>query len=98
VSAEAWQRRLDPAYRLGRVRAHGYSGYSNGCRCETCRAAKADYMARRRADAYVTDSTPEADPDITHGTRSAYEERGCRCAQCCANQETCSRYARGRVA
>lgn len=28
---------------------HGYSAYVNhGCRCETCRAAKAEYAARRR--------------------------------------------------
>jgi hypothetical protein len=28
---------------------HGYSGYVNhGCRCETCRAAKAEYAASRR--------------------------------------------------
>lgn len=30
---------------------HGYSGYSNGCRCVTCRKAKADYMRERRQEA-----------------------------------------------
>lgn len=27
---------------------HGYGKYSNGCRCEVCKAAKAAYMAKRR--------------------------------------------------
>ena len=30
---------------------HGYNAYANGCRCEVCRAAKADYMRERRAAA-----------------------------------------------
>lgn len=30
---------------------HGYNGYASGCRCEECRAAKADYMRARRARA-----------------------------------------------
>jgi hypothetical protein len=28
---------------------HGYGRYTNGCRCEVCRAAKAAYMRKRRA-------------------------------------------------
>jgi hypothetical protein len=30
---------------------HGYSAYTRGCRCDVCRAAKADYMRERRAKA-----------------------------------------------
>lgn len=30
---------------------HGYIAYTNGCRCEVCRKAKADYMRARRAAA-----------------------------------------------
>ena len=28
---------------------HGYVAYTRGCRCDVCRAAKADYMRERRA-------------------------------------------------
>ena len=28
---------------------HGYGAYTNGCRCDVCRAAKAEYMRERRA-------------------------------------------------
>jgi hypothetical protein len=48
-------------------------------------------MRQRRADAYVTDSAPETDPAVTHGTRYAYEERGCRCAGCVAAERASSR-------
>lgn len=65
---------------------HGYGPYTHGCRCDTCRAAKATYMRRRRAAAKLA---AEADPnrDVTtarvlHGTRHAYEEHGCRCTSC----------------
>lgn len=33
---------------------HGYVRYSRGCRCDTCRQAKADYMRDRRAAARRT--------------------------------------------
>lgn len=35
------------------MKTHRYSAYTNGCRCEVCRAAKADYMRERRAAARV---------------------------------------------
>lgn len=67
------------------VRTHDYVGYTEGCRCDTCKAAKAEYMSARRAAA-------AADPvaavsGVTHGTRFAYEERGCRCQRCCEHHE-----------
>lgn len=41
--------------------AHGYVAYTYGCRCEVCRAAKADYMRARRAQARtVTYAIPGA--------------------------------------
>lgn len=67
------------------VAAHNYNGYTNGCRCEICRAAKATYMrekrqgaARERDDAageYVA-------PGITHGTYAGYADSACRCGSC----------------
>lgn len=82
---------------------HGYGAYTNGCRCEVCRAAKADYMRQRRAAAVAaaakhTQSSTRKRParstafapgatryvaaGVTHGTRYAYEEHGCRCRGC----------------
>ncbi len=75
------------------VSVHGYAGYSNGCRCEICRDAKAAYMRERRSSAYLT-ATSEPVPGVTHGTRSAYEESGCRCPECMATQAQCSRHPR----
>ena len=82
---------------------HGYGPYTNGCRCEICRKAKADYMRARRAAAralaqkntHTSDGlrgspantfTPGAERHVVdgvkHGTRYAYDERGCRCRDC----------------
>lgn len=33
------------------MRGHNYSGYTNGCRCDVCKAAKRDYMHKRRVAA-----------------------------------------------
>jgi hypothetical protein len=69
---------------------HGYAAYTKGCRCETCRAAKADYMRTRRAAgraqaqefaAKYKGARLMAD-GARHGTRAAYDERGCRCYAC----------------
>ena len=69
---------------VANVRTHGYGGYTQGCKCGICRAAKAAYMAKRRAEALrATDKVIEG---IRHGTRYAYEERGCRCDVCMAAQ------------
>ena len=58
---------------------HGYGPYTNGCRCDICRAAKAAYQANRRAAASLA-TTPVPD-GLTHG-RAGYEEHGCRCEIC----------------
>ena len=75
---------------------HGYGAYTRGCRCDECRQAKADYMRRRRSGARRTAAAAQGkvraswaegryvvtDPSVTHGTRSTYEEHGCRCERC----------------
>lgn len=61
--------------------AHGYSAYTCGCRCDTCKAAKRAYMASRRQQALSAPADKSAE-DFTHGTRFGYEERGCRCDEC----------------
>jgi hypothetical protein len=92
MSAESLQRKQ--AARGQGIRTHGYAGYGNGCRCRTCTDAKAAHMRQRRADAYVTDTAPETDPAVTHGTRFAYEERGCRCGACVTAERGSSRWSR----
>jgi hypothetical protein len=78
---------------------HGYATYTCGCRCRRCRAAKAAYMRERRAAA-----TQIARPGIavtakgvTHGTRSAFEEHGCRCQPCMRAEFTSSRNNTGTL-
>lgn len=96
------------------IAVHGYSAYTNGCRCDGCRSAKADYMRERRAKARELAHKHTKSPDgsrpnrwtafdvgaerhiasvTRHGTRYAYEERGCRCRDCTdARSESDSRY------
>ncbi len=57
---------------------HGYLAYGRGCRCNTCRAAKAAYMRQQRA----TRKGLAATAGITHGTTHAYTVYGCRCHWC----------------
>lgn len=67
---------------------HGYNGYTRGCHCGICRAAKATYMrgvrsvARAIAQMHTTDLIRHVARGVTHGTRHAYDERGCRCIPC----------------
>lgn len=76
---------------------HGYSAYSNGpCRCETCKAAKSAYMRDRRSEAIRNARPGWAADGVTHGTRSAYEEHGCRCGQCLAAERNGTRWNRPR--
>lgn len=49
---------------------HGYGGYSRGCRCEACRAAKADYMRARRSEARAR---AQANTRSSTGNRGAKE-------------------------
>lgn len=76
---------------------HGYGPYTNGCRCDVCRQAKADYQREKRhAAAAVSEGMPRLDrtdllgtadgrfvaPFVTHGTAHAYKDNGCRCLPC----------------
>lgn len=70
---------------------HGYGAYTRGCRCDTCRSAKAAYMRGRRAKKnYGKRRIQYFDGErcivavglAKHGTRYGYEERGCRCPTC----------------
>ena len=70
------------------TRAHDYSGYTGGCRCDTCRAAKAAYMRGRRGAARREGARDLAETGerrtvqwISHGT-TGYYEYGCRCERC----------------
>jgi hypothetical protein len=79
---------------------HGYSRYTNdGCRCGTCRAAKAAYHRRARAEAARAARPGRVIAGIKHGTRHGYREKGCRCGDCVAfMRETWRRWDRGRRA
>ena len=35
---------------------HGTKGYGQGCRCDTCRQAKSDYVAKRMSDPAVREA------------------------------------------
>lgn len=65
---------------------HGYITYTRGCRCDICRAAKAEYSRKQRAAASERRANEFTKgrytvPDITHGY-SGYANYGCRCWQC----------------
>lgn len=87
LSEEAYRRSLDArrekrAAALAAISIHGYAGYSDGCRCDVCTAAKAAYMAAKRAAATQAAQRGVAVEGVTHGTRSAYKDKGCRCEKC----------------
>src|SRR5258708_18328277 len=70
-----------------KIFTHGYGGYSHGCSCEICLKAKRDYIAARRSIARQAADVAGAEAWTgRHGTRFAYEERGCRCEACAATQ------------
>jgi hypothetical protein len=70
------------------VDVHDYARYSQGCRCETCKAAKAEYIRTRRATAAGLRRQAAAAGQvyvaagITHGA-SGYRDASCRCDVCC---------------
>lgn len=82
------------------VATHGYAGYTNGCRCDECRAAKRIYMRDKRAQA-SRKRTQAGNPrkfvadGITHGTYAGYTDAHCRCYLCAAAKADHDR--RGRV-
>jgi hypothetical protein len=87
LSEEAYQREIDRladrrAAGLEVILSHGYGGYSRGCRCEVCKDAKAKYMSAKRRAATQSAQPGEAVTGVTHGTRSAYKDKGCRCGKC----------------
>jgi hypothetical protein len=57
---------------------HGYGRYTIGCRCDTCTAAKRQYVADLRARR-LGEPVPA---HVQHGKRTTYEHWGCRCAAC----------------
>jgi hypothetical protein len=68
--------------------AHDYDRYAGGCRCKTCRAAKAEYMRTRRAakaqqrrEHEAATGRPYVAEGITHGI-TGFQEHGCRCFTC----------------
>lgn len=70
------------------VHTHSYGGYSNGCRCDVCREAKAtrmrEYRARARRALRLVQSTGTGRnfvPGIKHGY-SGYQNHACRCEVC----------------
>ena len=64
-----------------RVSTHSYGGYTQGCRCDICRDAKAAYMRKRRRAASLNPASGPVE-GIKHGTLFGYQERGCRCDDC----------------
>lgn len=70
------------------VHTHGYGGYTRGCRCDTCRAAKAEYMRTKRAAAASRREQATARGQayvaqgVYHGTSSSYKDASCRCGRC----------------
>jgi hypothetical protein len=75
------------------VITHGASRYNSGCRCDICRAGKAqrqrDAVARRAQD-------PAAADRAGHGKQSTYRNTGCRCTPCATANRDAVRAARAR--
>lgn len=69
------------------ARGHGYSGYTNGCRCEVCREAKAAYIRGKRRRAALRRVLAErwglfyVAQGIAHGI-AGYQDHQCRCEVC----------------
>jgi hypothetical protein len=83
------------------VEVHNYARYSRGgCRCETCKAAKAEYVrTRRAATAGLRKQAAAAGQvyiaqGISHGY-SGYRDASCRCSVCWRAAKA-SRVIRGR--
>lgn len=61
---------------------HGTNGrYRQGCRCQPCKTANAEYSAQQRE---VYRATAAVDPGAIpkHGTLTSYAQWGCRCEPC----------------
>lgn len=77
--AESSERKRDGRYQ---VQVHGYGSYTSGCRCGICTAAKTGHMAAQRAEAVRKAKPGVAVQGVTHATRVAYKDKGCRCEKC----------------
>jgi len=74
------------------VTCHGKTGYTQGCRCDTCRAGQRDYCREYQRRRRATKDYRK------HGTRTTYSY-GCRCDACTrAHTEYCTKYHRERAA
>lgn len=66
---------------------HGYGRYTQGCRCDQCRGAKATYMRTKRAEAGQRSRAAKSEGQlyvadgIAHGI-TGYRDHSCRCAVC----------------
>lgn len=74
-----------PKRKRGRPRKefdHGEFGrYSQGCRCDECRAANSERCGARRQQAKTDPSRADR---AGHGKASTYKNHSCRCKECCA--------------
>lgn len=68
---------------------HGYNAYTHGCRCTTCREAKAAYMREKRRKsrdlprpAVDAETGRYVAPIDHHGTVHGYQQHCCRCLEC----------------
>jgi hypothetical protein len=64
------------------VEVHGYGGYSRGCKCDVCRAGKAERMRELRAEAVLRRQSDLVVPGARHGTYAGYKNDMCRCPAC----------------
>ncbi len=68
------------------IQQHGYGPYTQGCRCEVCRQAKAAYMQSKRARARSARTASPSDAvfiaDVRAHGISAYQDQQCRCGPC----------------
>ncbi len=71
------------------------STYTNQkCRCDLCRSAWNDYIAKRKREAEKWDGV--IDPKLKHGTESVYQNSGCRCPVCVRAHNLSRKEARER--
>jgi len=65
-------------YGKGRIKKHGTRyAYVEGCRCEDCRKANAQYQLKLKKKLASI-----AIPSHLHGTLNAYANWSCRCQYC----------------
>jgi hypothetical protein len=60
------------------VHAHGWTGYTHGCRCEICSAEHTKVQRER----FRASRAARAAEEAPHGTPGAYMNWSCRCDKC----------------